>query len=87
MVVGGKKKVFVPLSMQHENKGCQIFLDKTCQDGENIPTYHKIYQNAVKYCQIDQMAIKYTCIFYRKTLQNLPKLVFLVRKRTIWQPR
>jgi hypothetical protein len=33
------------------------------------------------------MAIKYTNIFHRNTLQNLPKLVFLVRKRTIWQPR
>jgi hypothetical protein len=27
---------------------------------------------------IDQIAIKYTNIFYRKTVQNLPKLVFLV---------
>jgi hypothetical protein len=32
------------------------------------------------------MAIKYTNIFHRNTLQNLPKLVFLVWKQTIWQP-
>jgi hypothetical protein len=31
------------------------------------------------------MAIKYTKIFHCKTLQNLPKLGFLVRKETIWQ--
>jgi hypothetical protein len=34
----------------------------------------------------DQMAIKYTNIFHCKTLQNLPKSGFLVRKETIWQP-
>jgi hypothetical protein len=32
------------------------------------------------------MAMKYTNIFQSKALQNLPKLVFLVRKQTIWQP-
>jgi hypothetical protein len=32
------------------------------------------------------MAIKYTNTFHFKTLQNLPKLGFLVRKETIWQP-
>jgi hypothetical protein len=37
--------------------------------------------------KIDQIAIKFTNIFYCKTLQNLPKLGFLVRKETIWQPR
>jgi hypothetical protein len=35
---------------------------------------------------MDQMAIKYTNIFHCKTLQKLPKLVFLVRKYAIWQP-
>jgi hypothetical protein len=36
--------------------------------------------------KIDQPAIKYTNIFHCKTLQNLPKSGFLVRKYTIWQP-
>jgi hypothetical protein len=36
--------------------------------------------------KVDQMAIKYTNIFHCKTLQNIPKLGFLVRKETIWQP-
>jgi hypothetical protein len=30
--------------------------------------------------------MKYTKIFHCKTLQNLPKLGFLVWKQTIWQP-
>jgi hypothetical protein len=33
-----------------------------------------------------QVSIKYTNTFYCKTLQNLPKFGFLVRKQTIWQP-
>jgi hypothetical protein len=32
------------------------------------------------------MAIKYINIFQSRALQNLPKLGFLVRKETIWQP-
>jgi hypothetical protein len=36
--------------------------------------------------KIDQMVIKYAKIFYCKTLQILPKLGFLFRKQTIWQP-
>jgi hypothetical protein len=32
------------------------------------------------------MAIKYINIFQSKTLQNFPKLGFLVWKQTIWQP-
>jgi hypothetical protein len=42
----------------------------------NIPNGRKIYQ----------MAIKYTNIFYGKTLQNLTKLGFLVWTYAIWQP-
>jgi hypothetical protein len=61
----------------------------------NIPKRGKIYQITIKipngkklpYCRkIDQMAIKCTSNFHCKTLQNLPKLVFLVCKQTIWQP-
>jgi hypothetical protein len=36
---------------------------------------------------MDQMAINYTNIFHCKVLQNLPKLRFLARKHTIWQPQ
>jgi hypothetical protein len=38
----------------------------------------KIYEMAV--CKIDQIVIKFTNIFLCKTLQNLPKLEFLVKK-------
>jgi hypothetical protein len=41
-----------------------------------IPNDHKV----------NQMAIKYTNIFHFNKFQNLPKLGFLVRKYTIWQP-
>jgi hypothetical protein len=54
----------------------------------NIPKRGKIYQMTTKYTKwpknvsngrnIDQMDIKYTNIFHYKTLQNLPKLGFLV---------
>jgi hypothetical protein len=30
-------------------QGCQIFLGKTYQNGENLPTYHNIYQMSIKY--------------------------------------
>jgi hypothetical protein len=53
---------------------------------------HKIYRITTKFVgipngrKIDQMAIKYTNIFHRKTLQNLPKFGFLVLKFTIGNP-
>jgi hypothetical protein len=53
-----------------------------------IPKQGKKYQITTKYTKwpldisngrkIDQMVIKYTKIFHSKTLQNLPKLGFLV---------
>jgi hypothetical protein len=71
-------------------QGCQIFLGPKYQNGG------KIYQITTKYTKwplnisngrkIDQMVIKYTKIFHCKTIQNLPKLGFLVWKQTIWQP-
>jgi hypothetical protein len=36
--------------------------------------------------KIFQIVKKYNNIFHSKALQNLPKLGFLVRKQTIWQP-
>jgi hypothetical protein len=69
------------LSRVH-NQGCQIFLGSTYKKGE------KMYQLAIKYTKLSQnildirkmglMVIKYTNIFHYKTLQNLPKLGFLV---------
>jgi hypothetical protein len=56
---------------------------------KNRPNGSKIDQMAVNRpngSKIDQPAIKYTNIFHCKTLQNLPKSGFLVRKYTIWQP-
>jgi hypothetical protein len=42
---------------------------------QNIPNVLKIFQ----------MAINYIHFFQSKALENLPKLEFLVRKKTIWQ--
>jgi hypothetical protein len=52
----------------HANQGCQIFLDKTYQNGEK---YAKLPLNY-------RMDIKYANIFQSKALQNLPILAFLV---------
>jgi hypothetical protein len=55
---------------------------------QNIPNGHKIYQMATKYTKwpqnrtngrkIEQIAKTYTYIFHCKSLQNLPKVGFLV---------
>jgi hypothetical protein len=42
--------------------------------------------NYTKWQNYKQMAIKYTNIFHSKTLQNIPKLGFLLCKYTLWQP-
>jgi hypothetical protein len=63
----------------------------------NIPKWVKVYQiihklpNGPKICtpngsNIFQLAIKCTNTFQSEALQNLPKLEYLVRKDTIWQP-
>jgi 23S rRNA A2030 N6-methylase RlmJ len=63
-------------------QGCQIFIGPKYQNGENytklqqnISNGHKRFPMAVK---MGQMVIKYTKIFRSETLQNLPKLGFLV---------
>jgi hypothetical protein len=60
---------------------------------KNLINVHKLYQTAITYHNLYQMAvnyskffIKYRNIFHSKALQNFPKLGFLVRKPTIWQP-
>jgi hypothetical protein len=73
-------------------QGCQIFLGTTYQNRKSIPNHYKINQMSIKYigipngCQIEQMSIKYIEIFRSKTLQKLPKFVFLVWKFTFLQP-
>jgi hypothetical protein len=47
--------------------------------------YTKSPQNIQNGRKMDQMAINYTNIFHCNTLQNLPKMGFLVWKYTIWQ--
>jgi hypothetical protein len=55
-------------------QGCQIFLGATYQNGKKYAkTYHIISGR-----KIVGLAIKYNNIFHCKTLQNLPKLGFLV---------
>jgi hypothetical protein len=56
---------------------------KIYQITKALPKDYKIYQITVKYTKI---AVKYTNIFHYKSVQNLPKLAFLVWKYTIWQP-
>jgi hypothetical protein len=63
---------------QHTKKG-EIY-----QNPQNKPNSHKIYQRAVK---MDELSTKFTKFLIVKTLQKLPKLTFLARKYTIWQPR
>jgi hypothetical protein len=48
-----------------------------------LPNFRKIYQMAVIYSKLHR---KYAKIFRSKSLQILPKLGYLVRKYTIWQP-
>jgi hypothetical protein len=63
---------------QPRDQGCQIYLEQTYQNGKKYTKWPQNLQNIPKDCKIDPMAIKYTNIFHCKTLQNLPKLGFLV---------
>jgi hypothetical protein len=54
-------------------------LPKWPQKCQRAKLYTKM---ALKY----QMAIKCAKMFHPKTFLNIPKLAFLVRKNTIWQP-
>jgi hypothetical protein len=76
----------------YESGGCRIarlFLVKYTKSRKK---YTKIHQMTIKYTylrngnKIDQMSIQYNEIFHCKTIHNLPKLGFLVRKYTICQP-
>jgi hypothetical protein len=74
---------------------CQISFATMYQNGENIPNNHKYIKwplNIPNGRKMDLMATKYTYTFNCKTLQDLPKLGFLVwksgkpalRPRGIW---
>jgi hypothetical protein len=72
-VAAGTEKLSIP---HFTTRVARFFLLQNTNTGKNIPNYRKIYP----------MAIEYSKIFHSNTLQNLPKLGFLVSKRTIWQP-
>jgi hypothetical protein len=59
----------------------RFILVQNTKSGKNIPNYHEQNQMSIKYKKdrkMDQVSIKYTNNFLCKTLQNLPKFVFLV---------
>jgi hypothetical protein len=73
-----KGKRFYPAT---KTRVARFFLVENTKTGKNIPNYHIITkwpQNISDGRKIDQIVIKYTKIFHSKTLQNLPKLGFLV---------
>jgi hypothetical protein len=56
------------------------------QNGGKVKTITECPLKIPNGSKLFQMVIKYTNIFDSKALQNIPKLGFLVRKYTIWQP-
>jgi hypothetical protein len=63
------------------NRNARFFLVQHTKKGkifEMTTKYTKKPQNIPNASKIDQMDIKYINIFHSKSLQNLPKLVFLV---------
>jgi hypothetical protein len=68
------------------------FLGTIYQSGEKYTKWLQNYQLLVKYIcisngnKIFKMTRIYSNILHFKVLQNISKLVFLVRKETIWQP-
>jgi hypothetical protein len=54
---------------------------------KNIPGDHKTYQMTKKFTNLSvNISNGHKIYQHRKTLQNLPKIGFLVLKYTIWQP-
>jgi hypothetical protein len=75
---------------QFGSRVARFFLVQHTKTGKYVPRwpqsmYIKWPYNIRNGSKIDQMAIKFTNIIHCKTLQNLPKLVFLGWKYTIWQ--
>jgi hypothetical protein len=58
----------------HEARVARFFLPQHTKPGKNKPNYQNIYQLSIKYigttnvCKIGQTSIKYTNIFFCKTL-------------------
>jgi hypothetical protein len=67
-----------------------FFVQYINQSGEkNVPNDYKITKcplNIPNGCKIFQMTRIFNYIIHSKVLPNTPKLVFLVRRETIWQP-
>jgi hypothetical protein len=57
-----------------QSRVARFFLPRHFKVGKNIPNDQEIYQ----------MCIKYTIIFYCKTIKNSPYLGFFYLKYTIW---
>jgi pyocin large subunit-like protein len=57
-------------------QGCQIFLDKIYQNGENIKNMPLNYQVAKNVCARFQMAIEYTNLSKSKVLKKYPNWEF-----------
>jgi hypothetical protein len=60
--------------------------EKSGNPDQNRKKYTKWPQTRPNGRKVDQTAIKHTDIFHYKSLQNLPKLGFLVLKYAIWRP-
>jgi hypothetical protein len=71
---------------QNIQNGNQMVARFYKHNGKNTKKYYKWPQNIPNGRKIDQLDFKYTTIVHYKTLENLPKLEFLVLEYTIWQP-
>jgi hypothetical protein len=74
------------------NQGCQIFLGTLNQNGKILTKLTKKYTkrplNTPNGHKIPNVNKIYICneIFHSKAFKSIPKLEFLVRKYTLWQP-
>jgi hypothetical protein len=55
------------------HQGCQIFLCKKYQNGENIPNYHELYQMSIKYNKRPYNGQRVNRICHHLPLQDPPK--------------
>jgi hypothetical protein len=77
-----KRRIQILVAGMTNMQGCQIFLGTTYQNGKKYTKmttkYTKWQENIPNASKMDHMALKFTNIFRRNTLQNLPKFEFLV---------
>jgi hypothetical protein len=72
-----------------ETRFARFFLvqnTKTMKLYQMTMNYTKCPLNITKDRKMDKVFMKYTNIFHCKTIQNLSKFGFWVRRQTIWQP-